>query len=213
LNSKLHADLSPDDARKRLESYCRQWHGKVVCADTGLLVCHLNLPRGFWRKYVGRPMGVELVVTLEPPAAPGSRQEIDIEARALGSEGTKGEQLLAEVAPVLVRSLRDCLQTQSEHRARERLACIQPLIVYPVLGNFELGPAVECLARDVSLSGVGFVSPQRLDTAQIYLNPAPSAQGSLAAILARIVRLRPRDDGQFDVGAFFQFDESEMVRA
>jgi hypothetical protein len=64
----------------------------------------------------------------------------------------------------------------------------------------------------VSLSGVGFVSPHRLETAQIYLNPAPSAQGCLAAILARIVRLRLRDDGRFDVGAFFQFDESEMVR-
>jgi hypothetical protein len=209
---QFRADLSAQQAKSKLEEFCDQWHAKLVCATDELLVCHLHVPRDFWHKYLGRSMGLELHIGLPSTAACGPRREIGIEVRAFGCEGKRAEQLLDEVGPVLIRSLRDYLQTKPEQRARARLVSAQPLRVFPVLGNFELGPAVECQTRDVSLSGVGFFSPQPLTTSQIYLNPSPGTQGVLVAILAQIVRIQRCEDGRFEVGAFFKLEETESER-
>jgi serine/threonine protein kinase len=205
----FQAEITADDAHQKLEGFCRQWHGRLVCATDDLLVCHLGLPRGFWQKYLGRPMGLEVHLRLAPTTVHGARRELEIEIRVFGCEGKKAEQLLNEVGPVLIRSLRDYLLTRSEQRGQERRMTAQPLKVYPVVGNFELGPMVECQTRDVSLSGVGFLSPQPLTTPQIYLNPFPASTGALTALLAQVVRMQHRDDGQFDVGAFFKLDASD----
>jgi serine/threonine protein kinase len=209
---RFQVELSAQEAKKKLEDFCAQWHGKLVCATDDLLVCHLAVPRGFWRKYLSRPMGLELQVQFVTTTARGSRREVDIVVQAFGCRGKKAEQLLREVSPILIGSLRDYFRTKAEQRGRERLISAQALNVYPVLGNFELGQVVECQTRDVSLSGVGFVSPLPLTTSQIYLNPAPTAPGLLVALLAKVVRMQRRDDGQFDVGAFFKLDESESDR-
>jgi serine/threonine protein kinase len=209
-HTRFQAELTPEQAAGKLEDFCRQWHGKLVCATDDLLVCHLGLPRGFWHKYLGRPMGLELHVVLAATAARHSRRDVSIEFKVFGCEGKRAEQLLGKVGPVLIQSLRDYFQTKAEQRGRRRLMSAQPLKIYPVIGNFELGQPVECLARDVSLSGVGFLSPQALTSSQIYLNPAPTGQGVLVAILAQVVRMQRRDDGQFDVGAFFKLDEPEF---
>jgi serine/threonine protein kinase len=213
LSAQFQAELEAMEVRQKVEEFCGQWQGRLVCTTDDLLVCHLSVPRGFWRKYFSRPVGLEIQVHVGDPFAPGGRRrEIGIQVDVFGSDGKRYEQLLSEIGPVLVNSLRTILQTRPEQRGRERLVCDQPLIIYPILCNFELGPAVECRTRDVSLSGIGFLSPQALAASQVYLNPKPASEGCLVAILAQVVRMTEREDGQYDIGAFFRFDESEAAR-
>jgi serine/threonine protein kinase len=214
LSAQFQADLELLEIRRNVEAFCAQWQGRLVCTTDDLLVCHLSVPRGFWRNYFARPVGLEIQVHIgEPMVSTGRRREIGIQVGVFGADGKRSEQLLSEIGPVLVNSLRTLLKTQPEQRGRERLICDQPLTVYPVICNFELGPAVECRTRDVSLSGIGFLSPHALAASQIYLNPTPAAEGSLVAILAQVVRMIEREDGYYEVGAFFRFDESETARS
>jgi hypothetical protein len=186
----------------------------LVCTTDDLLVCHLSVPRGFWQKYFSRPVGMEIQVQVGNAFACGiRRREIRIEVGVFGCDGKRSEQLLSEIGPVLLNSLRAFLLKRPEQRGRERLICDQPLSVYPVICNFELGPVVECRTRDVSLSGIGFLSPEALAASQIYLNPNPASEGCIVALLAQVVRTTQREDGQYEVGAFFRFDESEAARA
>jgi hypothetical protein len=209
LQARFQAELTPEQTAIKLEDFCRQWNGKLVCATDEVFVCHLALPRGFWQRYLGRPMGLELHVRLAATAALIARREVGIALKVFGCEGKRAARLLGEVGPVLIQSLHDYFQTKTEQRGRRRLVSAQPLKVYPVIGNFELAQPVECQMRDVSLSGVGFLSPQALTSSQIYLSPAPAVPGVLVAILAQVVRMQRRDDGQFDVGAFFKLDDIE----
>jgi len=206
LTSRFQAELDPAEAGPKLEAFCRQWQGRLVCTTDDLLVCHLTLPRGFLQRCFSRPVGLEVQVHLNG-SANGHGREVDIQLNVFGCDGKRADKLLSDLGPVLVGSLRNFLITGAEQRRQERLPCEQPLLVYPVLCNFELGSAVECRTRDVSLNGIGFWSPQPLTTSQIYINPTPSPEGCLVAILAQIVRMDQRKDGQFDVGAFFKFDE------
>jgi hypothetical protein len=208
LSTRFHADLEPPAAREKIEAFCRRWQGRLVCTTDDLWVCHLSLPRGFLQRYLSRPIGMEIQIHMGDRAAGIARlREVEIQVNVFGCEGKRAEKVLADLGPVFLGSLRDFLLTRNEQRGRERLVCDLPLVVYPVLCNFDLGPAVACRTRDVSLSGIGFWSPQALTASQIYVNPTPTSDGTFVAVLARIVRRDKRDDGQYDIGAFFQFDE------
>jgi serine/threonine protein kinase len=213
LQARFQVELTSEQTARKLEDFCGQWNGKLVCAADDVFVCHVGLPRGFWQRYLGRPMGLELHVQLAPTASRAARREAGIRLRVFGCEGKRAAQVLGEVGPVLIQSLHDYFQSKAEQRGRRRMVSAQPLKIYPVIGNFELGQPVECQTRDVSLSGVGFLSPQALTSSQIYLSPAPTIPGVLVAILAQVVRMQRRDDGQFDVGAFFKLDEIEPDRS
>jgi hypothetical protein len=213
LIAEFQADFDPEETRRKVEAFCGQWQGRLVCKTDDLFVCHLSVPRGFWQKYFTRPVGMEIQVQIGQAHPLGGRQrEIRIRVGVFGCDGKRSDRLLSEIGPVILDSLQRFLLTRPELRGRERIICDQPLNVYPVVCNFELGPAMECRTRDVSLSGIGFLAPQALTASQIYLNPRPSSDGCIVAILAQVVRMTQRDDGRYEVGAFFRFDESEAVK-
>ncbi|MFL5244203.1 MAG: protein kinase domain-containing protein [Gemmataceae bacterium] len=204
LHSRFSADLKPEETRQKLEAFCKQWHAQIVCFDLDFFLCQVRLPRGFLQRYLTRPMGLELHVHFERPAnAVSQRLDINIQVKPQGAKPARAEEWLREIGPVLVRSLRDFLISRPEQRRRQRRPVYRPLRVYPVLHNFQLGQPMPCKAKDVSFTGMGFLSPHEPKTQQVYIDTRSDDDEGLLAILAQVVRVCPREGGWFEVGAVF----------
>jgi hypothetical protein len=207
LHCHFMVEGTPAELRSRLDAFCRQWNARVVCADPHYLLCQVGLPRGFLQRCIGRGYGLEIHVHLQPRATTAaSLSEVQLQVKALRCSGAQAEALLEEVGPVLVNSLRGQMHPQAEQRGQERQVCRSIVRVHPVLHNFLLGQAIECKARDVSLGGVGFLAPRPMPTPQFYIELLKEPAAPLTAVLARVVRERPADDGCYDVGAAFCLD-------
>jgi len=212
LHCQFSVDLRPEETREKLEGFCKQWQAQVVCLDPEFFLCRVWLPRGFLQRYLARPMGLEIHVHLQRPAGVISqRVDVNVQVKPQGGKPARAEELLREIGPVLVRSLRNFLVTRAEQRARQRHMVYRPLRVYPVLHNFQLGQPLQCKAKDVSLTGLGFLSPQEPMTQQVYIDARNDDSEGIMAILAQIVRICPREAGWFEVGAFFSIDQSFSV--
>jgi serine/threonine protein kinase len=207
LHAQFASNLSGGNLRRQLERFCREWHARVRCCDAEMLACQVSTSRSFWKRYLGRPVGLELQVHCRWTTGPSALCEVVVAVWPMRGCGESGQQLLRDIGPLLVRSLQELLQTQKEQRRQERLACYRPMRVYPVLFNFQLGAPIECRAKDVSLSGVGFLAPQELPTPQVYIDPGKGPPATLFAVLAQVVRVRRLPDGWFDVGALFTIDK------
>jgi hypothetical protein len=191
-------------AQLKLEGFARQWGAEIVRCDERAFVCHVDLPGALWQRFVGRETSLEVSVRLRPPRAPvGKLTEVDVEVLPHGAGAVRRAELLWQVAPRLLESLRLHLQARPEQRHQPRLVCQQPLRVADVRGDLEIAPSVPCHGKDISPGGIGFFLPDQPSGPQVYLNldgePAVVALG----LLARVVRAQPCGDGWYEVGAAF----------
>jgi hypothetical protein len=105
------------------------------------------------------------------------------------------------MAPQVFASMRQYLQASPDQRSVQRLACRQPLRVYPVLPDLELAELIEGECKDVSPGGICFRVPRvpPVDRLYLHLHESP-ALGH--AILARMMRWQEGAAG-FEVAASF----------
>jgi hypothetical protein len=106
------------------------------------------------------------------------------------------------VGPKILESLHAYLQDCKDQRQNQRLVLNQPLKVSPVFGVDELADPIDCIAKDISPTGIGIFLPQWLPASQIYIN-LPNSQLASYAGLAQVVRKEIRSDGWYEIGASF----------
>ena len=82
-------------------------------------------------------------------------------------------------------------------------ACIG---VYPVLANLEIGKALEGWGRDISMGGVRLLAPQEPPSEFAYLHFHETPKTAPLAMLGRIVRILPLDEGAYELGVTFVVD-------
>jgi hypothetical protein len=209
LHHRCAAWLPPGVAQIKLTGFAQQWGAEIVHCDDRSLACYVRLPGTLWQRCVGRDVGLEVQIRLRQPPAPVVKlTEVDVEMKPHGASKAQRVQLLWEVGPRLLESLRLHLHARPEQRQQARLICQHSLQVASVRRGLPLSTRVDCQSKDISPGGIGFFLPDQPSTPQIYLNldSAPSAAG--LGVLARIVRAQPCGDGWYEVGAAFPVQDN-----
>jgi serine/threonine protein kinase len=196
--------LWPGMLRLRIAALRQQWGAEVADQQEDSFILRLYLAVSFLQRCVGRRPGLEVRVQMRPAGQPeGSLYAGLARIEPFGGGGEYVSEKLLKTGPLLLESLRHHLQAQPEDRLHERIPCRQRVCVYPVLPELELGEAITGETRDVSGIGVGLTLPQPLASSQVYLHFEATPRAAPYAILARVVRVEPREDGGYDLGAAF----------
>ncbi len=205
LHYKLLAGLPLGSARSKLEDFCQQWYGQLVREDERGCGFTVNMPRKFWSQWIGRQPALEVQVILDRPN-PMSATPIEaaIQVRALGCSKKRAGQLLQEMAPPLLDSLRCHLLDNSEKRMHNRLLWPHPLKVKPLYPDGNHGKTIDCQGKDLSTSGIGFYLPHELDTSEVLIELPSSVHPPSITVPATLVRAQRCADGSYEVGALFR---------
>lgn len=201
------ARIVPDLARLKVAGFCQRWRGHILSTTADLMLIQINTGATWWQKFRGKECGLKVELRmLRSPILESQLTEIIIRIYPFGCTRELADDLLAQFAPLLVCSLREYLQAGPEQRNTERLYFPHQLRVTPVLADQSLGETFDCQGKDVSSTGMGFVSLRELPTPRIYINPAVPDAAPLPAVLANIVRVHERGDGLFEMGVQFHLE-------
>jgi serine/threonine protein kinase len=189
----------PEAVRARFGEFCRRWKGKPVQGGDGRLAFRLRSPRSLWQRLTGRHPGLEVAVRLGPGPEPHTTL-LTVTVEPLDAGSSCADDPLMVIGPLLLQSARAHLQLAQPGRAAERLPWQHPFSLRPVLGDGQLGDAVSCLGKDISLHGIGFSTATVLTAGEVRLTLPQTPETPALDVAARVVRVRPGDGG-FDVGA------------
>jgi hypothetical protein len=198
--------------RLKLEGFRQHWNAESAppAGDSFAFKIHTsNGKTGFWSLSKPAPVGVEMEVRLQPADAMDANQrEAVVRVSLFGDHGALKGTLLPLTAPRLFQSLRAYLQGGTDQRGRERWPFTQRVGVYPILAHLEIGRALEGRGRDVSPGGARLQVPQEPPSEYAYLHFHETPKAAAFAVLSRIVRVQPLEDGAYELGLNFAAEES-----
>jgi serine/threonine protein kinase len=187
--------------RPRLDAFRLQWHGEVLRDEPSRLVFHVNLPRSFWQRWLGRQSGLEVDVQLAKAKA-GAPTEVTVQIEPFGCGRATGVQLVKDIGALLLESLRTYLQVNPERRIQERLIWPYAVVVRGVFDDGRLGEPVEGQGKDISLSGIGFYLPEQLPTTRLRVE-LTSRRRPPISVPASVARVQRCGESWVEVGALF----------
>jgi serine/threonine protein kinase len=192
-------------ARTKLEAFCQQWYGQLVGDDEQGMLFHVNLPTNFWRQWIGRQPGLEVLVHLaRHHALSPTPINVTVVIRPFRCNRKRGALLLREMGTTLLEGLRAGLLVNSERRSQDRLLWPHPVKVCPVSAIGSIGEPIECRGKDISLTGIGFYLPHELSTSQVCIYLPTTVHPPGLSLPATLVRAQRCADGWYDVGALFR---------
>jgi serine/threonine protein kinase len=202
---KFQASLPIGSARQKLESFHHLLFGQRIRDHEDGLDIYIDLPGNFWRKLLGEKPGLEIHISLRR-VKPRSTTPIEVSAQihACGCRPTRCRELLEEMSPTILDSLRKLLLVNSEKRTQERLPWPHPVRVIPILPGGGHDEAIDCRGKDISTSGLGFYLPHELTTADVLIELPNSVHPPVICLPATLVRAKRCADGWYDVGALFR---------
>ena len=195
--------------RPKLEGFRQQWDAQPVEEGGEVFAFEIRTKngKGFWLGSRRRPAGLSIQLRFQPPDASDTNQrEAVVRVGLFGDHGPRQEMLLPSTAPRIFQSLRAYLQGNTEQRTGERWPFTQRIGVYPVLANLEIGKALEGWGRDISLGGVRLLAPQEPPSEFAYLHFHETPKTAPLAVLGRVVRILPLDEGAYELGVTFVVD-------
>jgi len=210
------ARLLPGTLDLKLEGFRQYWQAiKLTAAENAptasqlaqtrerSFVFQVLLPGNLWGRFLGKVSSLEIAVRLpRGNAETAALTEIVIGIRPVGCSPKKAVEVLRDVAPLLLESVRNYLQPHPERRRQERLTFEQSVRLLPVYEDQQPSEAIVSQAEDLSTGGMKLFLPCRPPTLEITVQlPRPSA--GLVNLPARIVRVQPCWDGRFEVGLSF----------
>jgi serine/threonine protein kinase len=192
--------------RLKLDTFRQQWGADLVQAEGDVCVLRIYEVGSVWRRCFGGRSGLEVYVQLEAGDATDiGLCDVVVRVHPFG----RGRALQrAELGPLLLESLRACLQAEPEPPGGQRWPCRQPLRVYPVLPDMELGEPLDGWGRDLGPGGLTFLATQAPPAEFVYLHLNPSPASEALAVLGRVVRSHPADEGGYRVEAVFSAPEA-----
>jgi hypothetical protein len=203
LGTTFRSYLSRELLRQRLDGFRRRWQGQVLLANERDQVFRIKTPRGFWQRWFGRRPGLEIRVHLAD-AADGDTGGLDVSVTVRPHDlgRVQGIEALEVIGLLLIEGLRDHLQVTPRRRGQERLLWPHEFDARPVfVGGRVVGQTIRCVGKDISMSGIGFLSPRELPTAHLHVDLPLTAQTPAVAVAARVVRRQRLDNGWWEVGA------------
>jgi serine/threonine protein kinase len=195
-------------ARLKLEGFRQQWNAKVTQVEPKFIGYRIDMAQSFWRRCIGKEKPyVEVTFHFQQPQTLGAElTEVTINVRPVGCDAQEGAKILSQAGPLIMENARSYLQATPERRGLERLrydARIQILPVYP--GEAD-GAPMDCIGKDISMRGIGFLTGETEPTTRQIMVVLPGNEGEGPIHLpAEIVRVHRRADGYREIGARFAF--------
>jgi serine/threonine protein kinase len=204
--------LTRGKARAKLEEFRQQINAKLVRENSEHVVLAVVRPRSLWQQCLGRQPGLELDIRLAPCDSPSGKSiEATVQIKPFGANPKHAAELLNELGPLFLESVRACLQVPANQRKEKRESCHQPLHARALFEGGSTGDPIECQTKDISPSGIGLYLPCALQTTRILIDlPALSADPA-TTVAANIVRVERRGDGWYEVGALFASPEDSTA--
>ena len=204
--------LTRGKARAKLEEFRQQINAKLVRENSEQVVLAVIRPRSLWQQCLGRQPGLEIDINLAPSDSPsGTSIEATVQIKAFGANAKHAGELLDELGPLFLESVRACLQVPANQRKEKRESCHQPLHLRTLFEGGNSGDAIECQAKDISPSGIGLYLPCALQTTQILIELPALSPDPVTTVAANIVRVERRGDGWYEVGALFATPEGSAA--
>jgi serine/threonine protein kinase len=205
LRHSFQVGLPLGTARVKLDAFWQQWYGLLVCEDDQGCAFQVSIPTNFWRRWLGGQPGLEIHVRLAR-AYPLSATpiEVSVQIRAFRCNAKRASQILQEMGPPLLDSLRTHLLVNSEKRTQDRLLWPHRLKVRPIFSDGSQGDPLECAGKDISHGGIAFYLPHELDTSDVLITLPSSAHPPEISVPATLVRATRCPDGWYEVGALFR---------
>jgi hypothetical protein len=194
-------------ARIKLEGFRQQWRAKTTHVEPARIVFFVPIGASFWRRCLGRqPSGLEIACHFQQPQTVGAQlTEVTLHVRAVHLDAAESERLIKQVAPLLLDSARSYLQATPERRSLERLPFNEPFQVVAVFPGQANGPGVDCMGKDISMRGVGFITAAGPLADEVLIALRGQASEGPILLPAEVVRRQRRADGQHELGARFAF--------
>jgi hypothetical protein len=205
IETRFQINLPLGAARTRLEGFAQPWFGQNHRDDERGLDFRICLPTTFWRRFLGKSAGLDVVIRLarvNPLLA--TPIEVSTTVQALRKNHPPTRHLLNEVGPQIVDSLRNLLVSDADKRTQDRLLWPHPLKVTPIDAQGRHDEPIECRGKDISHSGIGFFLPHELTTSDVLIELPNDIHPPSIAIPATLMRAKRCADGWYEVGALFR---------
>ncbi|MFO0928404.1 MAG: protein kinase [Gemmataceae bacterium] len=203
---RLGTNLTPEAIRERLEGFGKQWNAQLVSSSPRAFVYQLQTSGSLWQRWTGTQPRVDIEVRITDPdvTVPHGVQvltEVHVGLRPRNCSADQSAELVQQVVPILVESVRTHLRVNPRGRMHERIVWHHPLRVRAIAADGSLGEPIECQGKDISLTGIGFYLPGQLPASQVLLELPRTPQTPRTALRGRVVRMQNCGDGWFEVGA------------
>jgi serine/threonine protein kinase len=201
LQHHFAARLPATGARASFEGFRRQWNAQVLREGENSLVLQVPLPGSFWRRWLSAraALGVDLRWTRK-----AGRTGADLEVRIGAAERCKvDDDLLRQVAPLLLESLRAQLEAHPERRGRKRLAWTQPVRAWFQVDGGGWSEPIDGQGRDISLTGMGLYLPRVLPGPGVRLELTTPTRPEPVELCGHCVRVQRCPDGRYQAGIAF----------
>jgi serine/threonine protein kinase len=200
---QCYARLIPSTAPLKLAGFREQWRAHPVKEEEGRFAYQVRFPPRFLDRLFGRHPGLDVLVTVEDGIHQGSLMaSINIELRPISCSHNQASEMLEDVGPLVLESLRKFLQAAPERRKLERFSIRQAATIYPLLEDDDLGEGIPGEAHDVCLTGLGVFLPRAPEGTEVAVHLR--GHGPHNVLLAgQIVRQAVCKDGRYDIGLWF----------
>jgi hypothetical protein len=207
LERRCGARVFSATARLKLEGFRQQWNAKVTCVEPAFIGYRIDMAQGFWSRCLGKEKpGVEVTFHFQQPQTLNAElTEVTINICPVGCNAEQGTRILNQAAPMIVENARSYLQATPERRGLDRMKFDARIQVMPVFPGQPNGPPMDCVAKDISIRGIGFLSNADSSSRQILVVLPGKDSESPIFLPAEVVRVHRRADGYREVGARFAF--------
>jgi len=219
-----------DLLRLKLEGFRQYWRADLIATGENALTLQIvtrTPPRSFWSFRNGGTAGIKIQIRLDPsptsspPPRPAvvdcswstpsgntssSTRQAIVQVLLFGDKEGSLSEMMRDMAPRLFQSIRAHLQTNPDQRGEQRFPFTQLLRIYPVLPDLQLAGVQEARARNLSRGGLSLVAPSELPSKYVYLHFHETPSMADLALLGRVVRCLPQEEGRFEVGLTFVVD-------
>ena len=201
---EFQAGIPLGTAKEKLELFSQEWHASNVRSEERRWLLQIALPlEHWWQRFFHQP-ALQVAVQLDrvnPLSA--TPIKVSMGVQVMHCPKTRGKQLLQEMAPALVESLRQLLLINAEKRTQERLLWPHPVQVVPLYSDGRRDDPIQCRGKDISHGGLGFYLPYDLTTPEILIELPNTICPPSLTIPATLVRAKRCADGWYEVGALF----------
>src|SRR5262249_24075419 len=162
------------------------WNAQMSRDQVGVYELEVPLSGTFWQRCLGRAPALAIRLAVVPRPDAKGMTEVRVEVRPLRCPRDRAAAVLASQAPELLQSLRSFLNALPERRTLPRVPFDQSLALYPVLEGRELGDPLVCQGKDLSLQGLGLISPQSPPSERVYIQSMMTAELADLALLGQV---------------------------
>jgi serine/threonine protein kinase len=180
-------------------------HAAETLPGTNVLY-HVRVQGSVWQRYLGKTPGLLVQIELRyPQVTSEGLSDVILRLRPCDCGPEKGVELLEELSPLLLRSLREHLQVPPERRSEERIAHTDNVRVYPMHCNREVGDGIAAQLRDLSLGGLGLHLPCRPPGDLLFIRMGPP-DGTALTVPVQTRHVQSLGDGRFHIGTRFAWE-------